>query len=88
MIRQVDAVFDSFPNLIHIAGHDHGLQFIKDKQFRWSVAPEPNRPMQEKVKILFSLKQHQGFVTADLLINRTMRFTYYEYRESGSHPGI
>ena len=32
MIRQVDAVFDSFPNLIHIAGHEHGLQFIKDKQ--------------------------------------------------------
>ena len=34
MVRQVDAVFDSFPNLIHVAGHDHGLQFIKDKQIQ------------------------------------------------------
>ena len=34
MIRKIDNVFDSFPNLIHVAGHEHGLQLIKTKQLQ------------------------------------------------------
>jgi hypothetical protein len=48
MIRQVDAVFDSFPNLIHIAGHEHGLQYIKDKEAQVVSGAGANRPMQKE----------------------------------------
>jgi Calcineurin-like phosphoesterase len=83
MIRQVDAVFDSFPNLIHIAGHDHGLQFIKDKQLQIVSGAGSKLTFAKKGAHSLFASATQGFVTADLLINHTMRFTYYEYKESG-----
>ena len=86
MIKQVDAVFDSFPNLIHVAGHDHGLQFIKDKQLQVvSGAGAKQTYARKGANSLFS-SATQGFVTADLLINRTMRFTYYEYKAKAILP--
>ena len=32
MVKKVDDIFAGFPNLVHIAGHEQGLQLIKDKQ--------------------------------------------------------
>jgi hypothetical protein len=87
MIKQVNAVFDNFPNLIHIAGHEHGLQFIKDKQQIQVVsgAGAKHTYVKKGSNSLFA-EASQGFVTADLLINRTMRFTFYLYKSSGTVP--
>jgi hypothetical protein len=86
MIKQVDAVFDSFPNIVHIAGHEHGLQFIKDKQVQVISGSGSKQTYAKKGKNSLFASATQGFVTADVLINRTIRFTYYEYKESGILP--
>ena len=88
MITQVDAVFDSFPNLIHIAGHEHGLQFIKGKQIQVVSGSGSKDAYARKTKNSFFAEANQGFVTADLLINRTIRFTFYVYKESGIAPAF
>jgi Calcineurin-like phosphoesterase len=86
MIRQVDAVFDSFPNLVHIAGHDHGLQFIKDKQIQVVSGAGSKQTYAKKGKHSLFAENRQGFVTADILISKTIRFTYFMYTDSGTVP--
>ncbi|MEO9022696.1 MAG: metallophosphoesterase, partial [Ginsengibacter sp.] len=88
MIKQVDDVFEGFPNLIHVAGHEHGLQFIKDKQIQVvSGAGSKQTYLRKNKKALFE-KSTQGFVVADLLIGNNMRFTYYTYSDSGLKPSF
>ncbi len=83
MIKRVDEVFAGFPNLVHVAGHEHGLQFIKDKQVQVvSGAGSKETYLRPDKKALFE-KRAQGFVMADLLTGNNMRFTYYVYADSG-----
>jgi hypothetical protein len=86
MISEIDAVFDSFPNLIHIAGHEHGLQFIKDKQVQVVSGSGSKHTFAKKGKNSLFATATQGFVIADLLADRTMRFTFYEYKSSAVLP--
>ena len=86
MIRQVDAVFDSFPNLIHVAGHEHGLQYIKDKEVQVVSGAGAKQTYAKKGKNSLFAEANQGFVVADLLINRTVRFTFYVYKNNGVLP--
>jgi hypothetical protein len=86
MARQVDAVYDSFPNLIHIAGHEHGLQFIKGKQIQVVSGSGSKQTYARKIKNSLFADASQGYVIADLLINRTIRFTYYKYKEASVAP--
>lgn len=88
MIKNIDGVFTGFPNLIHVAGHEHGLQFIKNESAK-------NKPVQvisgagakntyaTKGKHSLFADATQGYVTADLLTGNSMRFTYYIYTDTG-----
>ncbi|MBA4167406.1 MAG: metallophosphoesterase, partial [Chitinophagaceae bacterium] len=83
MIRQVDGVFDSLPNLIRAAGHEHGLQLIKDQHLQVvSGAGAKNAYVKKGVDALFTAKTG-GFVTADLLFSSTVRLTYHTATDSG-----
>lgn len=77
MIKQVDESFDRLPNLIHAAGHEHGLQFIKDKQVQIVSGSGAKEAFVKKGKHALFAQTAPGFVTADLLTNNDMRFTYY-----------
>ena len=77
MIRDVNKVFASSPNVIHVAGHEHGLQFIKDNQTQVvSGAGAKSSYIRQNKKALFE-NASLGFVVADLLPEYSMRFTYY-----------
>lgn len=80
MIKNIDAVFATNPNVVHVAGHEHGLQFIKDKR-RTQVVSGAGAKHTNASKGKHSLfaEATQGYVTADMLVNGTMRFTYYVY---------
>lgn len=80
MIKNIDAVFAPNPNVVHVAGHEHGLQFIKDSK-RTQVVSGAGAKHTNASKGKHSLfaEATQGYVTADLLVNGTMRFTYYVY---------
>jgi hypothetical protein len=83
MIKKVDAVFGSFPNLIHVAGHEHGLQFIKSKQVQVVSGAGAKQTYAIKGKYSLFADATQGYVTADLLIDKRVRFTYYIDSDKG-----
>jgi hypothetical protein len=84
MIKNINNVFSNFPNLIHVAGHEHGLQFIKDNNQIQIVSGAGSKDtyLRKNKNALFE-KAMQGFVVADLLTGNNMRFTYYTYSDSG-----
>ncbi|HJP64076.1 MAG TPA: BamA/TamA family outer membrane protein [Mucilaginibacter sp.] len=85
MIKKIDGVFGDYPDLIHVAGHEHGLQFIKGPKGEIQVVSGAGAKETYVVKGKNSLfaEAIQGFVTADLMTDNSMRFTYYTYTEKG-----
>jgi hypothetical protein len=77
MIHDIDEVFDGVPNVIHVAGHEHGLQFIKDKQIQVVSGSGAKEAFVKKGKNALFAQTVPGFVTADLLEGNSMKFTYY-----------
>ncbi|MFT3705873.1 MAG: BamA/TamA family outer membrane protein [Agriterribacter sp.] len=77
MIQDIDGVFEGFPNLVHVAGHEHGLQFIKDKQIQVVSGSGAKEAFVKKGKHALFAETIPGFVTADLRPDNSLRFTYY-----------
>lgn len=85
MVKRIDGVFGDYPDLVHVAGHDHGLQFIKNDKGQYQVvsgAGAKDVHVKQGKNSLFA-DAVQGFVTADLMQDKSMRFTYYIYTEQG-----
>lgn len=79
MIRKVNGATDSIPNIIHVSGHEHTLQFIKNHQTQIvSGSGSKNSYVRKKDSLLFG-KTLYGFVTADQLVDNTMRFSFYTW---------
>lgn len=84
MIKSVDGVFKDFPNLIHVSGHEHGLQLIKNTDTRQiQIVSGGGAKENYTIKGKYSLfgKQSQGYVVTDLLAGNHVRFTYYIYEQ-------
>lgn len=77
MIKQVDEVFKNFPNLLHIAGHEHGLQFIKNNQVQLVSGSGAKNTFVKKGKHSLFTTRNSGFITADVYANNNIKFTYY-----------
>lgn len=77
MVSRVDGVFAGFPNLVHVAGHDHGLQFIKSGQTQVVSGSGAKHNYVKKGKNALYASTLPGYVVADQLINNYVRFTYY-----------
>ncbi|HEY0297979.1 MAG TPA: BamA/TamA family outer membrane protein, partial [Arachidicoccus sp.] len=89
MTQSIDEVFEGFPNIIHISGHEHGLQLIVDspKHFTQVISgggAKENYTFKGK-NSLFA-RQDEGFVIADLLQSNEVRFTYYTYASNTLTP--
>lgn len=77
MIRKIDAVFEEHANLIHIAGHEHGLQFIKGNQTQIVSGSGAKTTKTHKEENSLFATGTEGFVVADFLTDNTTKFTYY-----------
>ncbi|WP_158827607.1 BamA/TamA family outer membrane protein [Mucilaginibacter lacusdianchii] len=82
MVQQIDAVFDGFPNVIHISGHEHGLQFINGKQMQVVSGSGAKQAFVKKGKNALYAASIGGYVTADLLCSKQIKFTYYASEDS------
>lgn len=82
MIKRIDKVFEGFPNMVHVAGHEHGLQFIKGKQVQVVSGAGAKHTVAKKGKNSLFADATQGYVTADLLVGNSLRFTYYIYADN------
>lgn len=89
MIRSVDGVFKGFPNLIHVSGHEHGLQLISNpdtKQFQVVSGAGAKHNHTFKGKNALFGEEKQGYVTADQLIDNSIHFTFYHYTDKTVQP--
>ncbi|WP_345331590.1 BamA/TamA family outer membrane protein [Mucilaginibacter defluvii] len=84
MIQGIDRVFNGYPDLIHVAGHEHGLQFIKSKKLTQVVSGAgAKRTYAKKGKHSLFADATQGYVTADMMADKSMVFTYYIFTDEG-----
>lgn len=82
--REVNGVFEGFPNYIYISGHDHGLQFIKKgDQYQIVSGSGAKSSSIKSNNNLFYKNSMQGFVTVDMLLDRSTQITYYTYDNKG-----
>src|SRR5690606_13861137 len=83
--RKVSEVFEGFPNLIYVAGHEHGLQFIKDQdQYQIVSGSGAKKSYIKKGRDLLYKNSVQGFVTVDMMGDRSAKVTYYIYHNKGA----
>lgn len=82
--RKVSDVFEGFPNIIYVAGHEHGLQFIKNQdQYQIVSGSGAKSSYIKKSKNLLYKNSIQGFVTVDKMDDRSTKVTYYTYADQG-----
>jgi len=88
MIKNISQMADRVSNLVYVAGHEHGLQFIKSDQKQVVSGAGAKRTYAKKGKNALFASSQAGFVTADLLINNDLRFTYYTSTKDGIKPAF
>lgn len=82
--RKINDVFNGFPNLIHVAGHEHGLQFIRDNdQYQVVSGSGAKRSYIKNGRDLLYKNSLQGFVTVDMMKDRSTKITYFIYDDEG-----
>ena len=79
MVKNVDAMFDGFPNILHFASHEDGLQLIKDKQVQVVSGPGAKHIKAKKNRHSLFANNRPGYVTMDILDGNNIRLSYYNY---------
>jgi len=84
LIKEVTNVFEGFPNIVYAAGHEHGLQFIKDDKLNYQIVSGAGAKSSyiKKGEALFTSKM-QGFTTFDMMDDRSSKVTFYTYKDNG-----
>lgn len=81
LIKDISDVFEGFPNVIYVSGHEHGLQLIKDKGIHQIISGSGAKASYiKKGKNLIYGNSDQGFVTVDMLKDKSTRINYYSYK--------
>jgi len=82
MIKRIDSIFHGYPNLVHVAGHEHGLQFI-DREGDIQVVSGSGAKLSHVVQGKYALfaDASPGYVIADEFPDKSIRFTYFKIVE-------
>jgi len=79
MDRDITGVFKGFPNIIYVAGHEHGLQFIKSDKIQVVSGAGAKHTEAKKGKYSLFADAIQGYVIVDLLAGNALSFHYMAY---------
>ena len=79
MIKALDRLFDTHPNVIHVAGHEHGLFYTKegDTHYVVSGAGAKNTHIKKNNPAEFTYPQ-QGFASLDFYQNNQVVLTFFD----------
>jgi len=83
LIEKVKGVFEGFPNVIYAAGHEHGLQLIKDDNLHIVSGAGAKHTYIRKGRHSLFANSDQGFVVLDIMADRTAKIYYYQYEKDG-----
>ncbi|MEO6230024.1 MAG: BamA/TamA family outer membrane protein [Ferruginibacter sp.] len=79
MKESIEQILQQHPNVIHFAGHEHALQLIQGPQLQVvSGAGSKHTPVKKGKGSLFALSE-SGYVKADIMLDNTIRITFYSY---------
>jgi len=77
MVKNVDGVFRDYPNMIHIAGHEPGLQLIKSEEMQVVSGIGATHLKTKKGKSSLYANNKPGFAVVDILRNNNIQLTFY-----------
>lgn len=86
MNRLIGEIFRDFPNVIQVSGHEDGLQLIKNSgdyippQIVTGIGDRKNPYLKEGEHTKFQAS-HPGYVIADWLADKKIRFSFYAYKK-------
>jgi len=81
MVALIDSVFGGHQQLVHVAGHEHGLQFIKGKQLQIVSGAGAKNAYVKKARNSLFAKKNSGFVVADLAAGNRLHIRYYALKD-------
>lgn len=77
MIDGVEDVLHDFPNLVHVSGHEKGLQMTIDKYVQVVSGPGAKHKSPRRGRYSSFADTHAGFVIADLYDDDSLRFVFF-----------
>ncbi len=79
MKESIEQVLQQHPNVIHVAGHEHALQLIQGPLLQVvSGSGSKHTPVKKGKGSLFAQSEN-GYVKADVMLDNTVRITFYSY---------
>lgn len=77
MIRQVGKAAEAHQNMVHVSGHDHGLQLIEKEILQVVSGSGAKNSATYKGKGSLYATSHNGFVVADLMPGNQLLLKYF-----------
>jgi hypothetical protein len=78
MQRGVKDIFSQYPNLVYIGGREPGLQLLEDDNLFVVAGDDAGNSIRRKGKHSLFSTAGNGYIVADLLVDSTIRFKFYE----------
>jgi hypothetical protein len=78
LVSRVSGVFDGFPNIAYVGGHEHSLQLIKGERLQVVSGAGAKRTYVKKGRNSLFAEGAQGFVIADLLAGNNLKFSFHK----------
>lgn len=78
MVRDIEQIAKTHPNVIFTAGHDHSLSLIKDSNYHYILSGSGSKTSRvaKSKKTLFAAMEH-GFATIDISVNKNVDVSFY-----------
>ncbi|MCD6013148.1 MAG: metallophosphoesterase [Flavipsychrobacter sp.] len=81
MINKVDEVLKEYPYVIHLAGHEHNLQWIHDSNYNYIVSGGGCKAQRAaKHKKTKYVSGNMGFAVMDISVNKNVRLSFFEVK--------
>lgn len=86
MIRNVEAITKSHPNVIYVAGHEHNLQLISDSNYNYIVSGSGSKTSRvaRSRKTKYVAMEH-GFATLSVSTNKNVDIDFYITQNDSIH---
>ena len=83
MINQVTDAVKSHPHVVFVAGHDHGLQMIRDSNYNYIVSGGGSKTNRvSKGKNSLYAEQERGFAVMEVSTNKNVTVSFYTVTDS------
>ncbi|MGE9313840.1 BamA/TamA family outer membrane protein [Niabella sp. CJ426] len=84
LVQRVEAIAEGFPNIIKVAGHEHGLQLIDDRGLQVVSGAGAKSTYAKKGRHALFADERQGFVVVDIFADKAASIQFNVYSKDGA----